>query len=930
MVHSLRLDNYSPTPRKLVLGTNSSFGTESIKIERGAGWDGLALTATWHIPGREEPLRVALLDGDAMDVPPEVTKEARDGVLVLAGLGEGVQRASCNVEYLILEQAGVYGGQDAEPTPELAAQVLAAALQAKADAEGAAQEAAEAKARAEEAQAASAAAKEAAEAAAADAAKAGPYAEAALAAQQAAEDARDKATAAQQAAENAAAAAAASKSAADTLAAEASRAALAAEESKAAANAAANLAGENATAAQQAAGVSTAAANDAGQSASDAAASKAAAETAAQAAQEAQAAAAAARADAVKAQTAAQAAAKTAQDAQSAAEKARGDAQTARQGAEAARDAAAGSAEAAAKSEENAKQSADTLAGTVENVAANTAAVAELREKKAEIDDSAVGADAWSSKHIIDKLCPKIEESGNPVQCYPVAGYPLGVTASWEPVQEGEGEPYPAGGGKNTIPFPSNSNSYPQSRNGLTVEAKDGAYIVNGTATADTYFSVCNLEIGGFEDFGNFALSGCPAGGSTTSTYYLALYTGEKWYADIGAGTAGQLNTIGSGARIEITIKAGYTASNLTFRPQLEKGTTATAWAPYENIRPIVGRDSVTVNLASGVKNWRLLTLTGTETWTFEYTSVSEKYGFVLRTKDIQTPTSPGLKGQIVCNKYATRSANDTYTGHIGISVEAENNKYFRIYDETYADKGIDAWKAYLAAQYAAGTPVQVAYKLAAAPIVPEDGGIYFAEQPAQSGSGDPRPDNVRLILLDSAVQDGGTSVLTLPETIYGGSVDAVSGEGQETWKIITIDAKEIKFSIRNNNNVYWNLPDHIAVGVTHNSKIVCSHFISTAFSINEKYEFIFTQSTNLHGLFSNVDELNDYCAAQYAAGTPVQIAYQLLKEPVPFTATGGAALPALAGVNTVITDADSVDVTGRADPIKRIEDLEAAVASIN
>ena len=144
MVHTLRLDNYSPTPRKLVLGTNSSFGTESIKIERGAGWDGLNLTATWHIPGREEPLRVALLDGDAMDVPPEVTKEAKDGVLVLAGLASGVQRASCNVDYLILEQAGVYGGADAEPTPELAAQVLEAALQAKADAEAAAADAAKA------------------------------------------------------------------------------------------------------------------------------------------------------------------------------------------------------------------------------------------------------------------------------------------------------------------------------------------------------------------------------------------------------------------------------------------------------------------------------------------------------------------------------------------------------------------------------------------------------------------------------------------------------------------------------------------------------------------------------------------------------------------------------------------------------------------
>lgn len=191
MVHTLRLDNYTPIPRKLVLGTNSSFGTESIKIERGAGWDGLNLTATWHIPGREEPLRVALLDGDAMDVPPEVTKEAKDGVLVLAGLASGVQRASCNVEYLILEQAGVYGGADAEPTPELAAQVLEATMQAKSNAEAAAQNASEAKANANKAQENAEKAQQAAENAAADAAKAGPYAKTALAAKEAAEAASD-------------------------------------------------------------------------------------------------------------------------------------------------------------------------------------------------------------------------------------------------------------------------------------------------------------------------------------------------------------------------------------------------------------------------------------------------------------------------------------------------------------------------------------------------------------------------------------------------------------------------------------------------------------------------------------------------------------------------------------------------------------------
>lgn len=75
------------------------------------------------------------------------------------------------------------------------------------------------------------------------------------------------------------------------------------------------------------------------------------------------------------------------------------------------------------------------------------------------------------------------------------------------------------------------------------------------------------------------------------------------------------------------------------------------------------------------------------------------------------------------------------------------------------------------------------------------------------------------------------------------------------------------------------------------------------------------------------VASLKAYLAAQYAAGTPVQICYRLA-EPVPFTATGAQPIPALAGANTVLTDADSATVTGRADPIKRITDLEDAVAS--
>ena len=61
-----------------------------------------------------------------------------------------------------------------------------------------------------------------------------------------------------------------------------------------------------------------------------------------------------------------------------------------------------------------------------------------------QIDDTTVTDSApWSSKLIVDMLCPPISETGNPVQCYPVSGYPLGCKVSWEPTQEGSGIPSP-------------------------------------------------------------------------------------------------------------------------------------------------------------------------------------------------------------------------------------------------------------------------------------------------------------------------------------------------------------------------------------------------------------------------------------------------------------------------------------------------------
>lgn len=720
IIHEISLAGYKATSTggMLDLGTWGSYGIEKLHLTLDAAWQDLTITAFFNVKGEVVGKALVGKDGYA-DVPWEATKENTfAGRIVFEGSMNNQRRISANLNFKVTNHSE-FEDSDPVPTDDRWNQFV---TQNKEYRDGAYEAAERANARAEDAEVAS------------------------------------------EGAQAAARAAKASESAADTLAAKAERAAQEAENSNTAANNAAYLAGENATAAQQAAENAAAAANYAGQSASDAAASKAAAETAAQAAQEAQAAAAAARDDAVKAQTAAQTAAKTAQDAQNAAEKARDDAQTAQQGAEAARDAAAGSAEAAAKSEENAKQSANTLAESVENVVANTAAVAELKQQVANItpDDSTIGDKPWSSKHIIDMLFPPLEESGNPVVCYPVAGYPLGVKASWEPVQEGTGTPYPAGGGKNLFNpawMPEKAMSY-----GVTwTITPDGTVAANGTASGTTYYNSDNFLL--------------PAGTYTISamSHFRVTILNKDTNDTITAQNVGQPCTFTVENDIQnanLFFAASGTLDNVSAKPQIEKGATATAYAPYANIRPIKGRDSVTIT----------------------------------RQEDNQVIT------------------------------------------------------------------------------------------------------------------------LNMPETMYSGEVDAVTGDGKETRKTLTLDGTTNKFTQRDR---YWNLPQNSAPGIADSYDTTCSHFPANTFGGNSMGKYLYTTTQLMSKYFPDANALNAYLVAQYVAGSPVQVYYNLT-EPVPFTATGAQPIPALAGANTVLTDADSVTVTGRADPIKRIEDLEAAVASIN
>lgn len=525
-----------------------------------------------------------------------------------------------------------------------------------------------------------------------------------------------------------------------------------------------------------------------------------------------------------------------------------------------------------------------------------------------QIDDAVVSAEnPWSSRKIVETLCPPLDVSGNPVTCEPVAGYPLGVVASWEPTQAGSGEPYPAGGGKNLIPYPSNIGySFPMTRNGLTITSNpDGSYTVNGTATANTYFAVCNLSGGEFDNIGTVTLSGCPKGGSTSATngYYLALYTGAGgiWKSDVGSGGSIDFGVLGAGARIEITVTSGYTANNLKFWPQLEKGPTATAYAPYENIRPISGRDAVTVQRCGenllNIKALRASTTNHGCTWTIN---------------DDGSITIAGKTGDAA-----------SFLGVAVTMLDKSRLQFLPAGTYFFGGKGVNV-TIYYYGFYTDGTPCS---EIIANVTVKIKKDVWITVQGSVAKRKSVNETVYPYIVPGTTAPTaytpyrGDTLALALPSTIYGGTVDAVTGKGAETWKLVTLDGTE-GWEIRDNtaNTYFVYLPSLALDGK-------CSHFANlvqvdgTAIGVYLNY----TSTAIFVTQYSSIDAWTAYLAAQYAAGTPVQIAYRLA-EPVPFRATGnGPIMPIPGETNTIMTDADSVSVTGRADPIRIIQQLQAA-----
>lgn len=501
-----------------------------------------------------------------------------------------------------------------------------------------------------------------------------------------------------------------------------------------------------------------------------------------------------------------------------------------------------------------------------EGKAADAKVTGDELARKAVIDDTTVGTDAWSAKHLVDMLCPPISETGNPMVCYPVAGYPLGCKVSWEPTQQGEGTPYPAGGGPNLLDI-SQCTATVGKPYGVTITIEGDVFKVSGVPSSEV------TEEGQY----SFAIASCTQTELRGKGYKITPFALK---GDVSSAWGLRTEDEASLA-IAAKLTPGVN-TDIQLRLMVSKDTPA-AYAPYENIRPISGRDAVKV----------------------------ERCGENLL-DEARFPISK-TKNHLMITSKMTLPAG-TYTVCI-----------LSVANGVYAD-GADVDHTYDSNKHTFTLARPTAVRLKA---------YWINERPEKD-------EHIWLVKGNEwrayAPYTGQTATITLPRTIYGGTVDAVTGDAKSEYLKYTVNGtEEFVFNDRADGTQYFSatilqIPNVNDIEESIKTEL-CSHYpIANPYMVKTACAWLLNQKVNYLRIsdprFSTVEEFKSYLAAQYAAGTPVQVCYKLAS-PVPITATGAQPIPALSGVNTLMTDADSVTVTGRADPIKRIIDLEDAVASM-
>ena len=169
---------------------------------------------------------------------------------------------------------------------------------------------------------------------------------------------------------------------------------------------------------------------------------------------------------------------------------------------------------------------------------------------------------------------------------------------SFSPIQDlhGYDHPWPAGGGKNLY----NANALNNlSNSGITATVSNGTITLNGTATANAFFSVRGTGL----PSGNYVFTfNNPVASSGVHASFQN--SGNQYFSDTRANAVNKsVAFTGEPTNILLYVDSGTTLTDFVVKPQLETGSTPTSWTPYSNICPISGRTGVDV-YRTGVNVW--------------------------------------------------------------------------------------------------------------------------------------------------------------------------------------------------------------------------------------------------------------------------------------------------------------------------------------
>lgn len=290
--------------------------------------------------------------------------------------------------------------------------------------------------------------------------------------------------------------------------------------------------------------------------------------------------------------------------------------------------------------------------------------------------------------------------------------------------------------------------------------------------------------------------------------------------------------------------------------------TQASGTPSPTNILPIIGVGYDTKLVLDGVTNGLKFTGTNTTTVVYFYMTVAKSASNIAYSSHF-------------------KSEQNNVAGNCYIAGSTLSTLFCVLPDQTITT--VDAANAWLAAQKTAGTPVtfwynSASYKMSTSWYIPSvvNNRAYDVTTTAQ------------LFVGDTADEVSGTITRVLKLYSFTGTESFFRADGwnQYTYSFTVADIKQIADYVTVANIVCDRLPDAAPVAIA-NGTIGIGVGTGNGVFIN-------------FGNYSTSAELQSYLSAQYAAGTPVQILYQL----------SSPASESLSG-NTIQNDAGAVTING-------------------